>query len=669
MSQSEYRPDVDGLRAIAVLAVVAFHAAPGLVPGGFAGVDVFFVISGFLISGIVLSGLSRERFSFVDFYARRVNRIFPALIVMLATVWAFGWLVLLPEEYQLLGRHVASGAAFAENLILYRDVNWYFGATMTPLIHLWSLGVEEQFYLFWPLFLVAIRKCGRGLFIFFAIAAMVSFAVNAAAIFTDPTAAFYLPASRLWELSVGGALAYAQRFGFAELNPVGPARATRSFSWLRLPAQARGLIGASVLIGSFVGLNGTFAFPGWWALVPCGGALLVVSAGPQSWINRHVLAARPIVFIGLISYPLYLWHWPLLSLTHIVVPRQFTPAMAMIAVAAAFILAFLTYRYIECPVRSCSNRALLATGLCSAMIACGGVGYLTFVRFIPARSTPPIVERFARAATEDWLPDTHDTRWTLFVNGFLTVGNGSRRVLYIGDSNMQQYYPRIAKIMADHPLNSHSAVFAVRAACAPAAIEMSETFLTVACKAFLEDAIRYAKDSSVDTIVIGACWSGYFVSAERLGDAGPIRPGVDRALDGLKQLIKELVKEGKRVYIVLQMPIGASFDPIQMVRRTILPPGFTVDIGTPSYAEVFRAVGPIASKLVQVARDGGANVIDPMKSLCDEVTCPAVSSSGEPMYHDDHHLRPSYVRENLHFLDGTVLDGNASGSGDMAPGK
>ena len=147
MPHLEYRPDVDGLRAIAVLAVIVFHAFPNLLPGGFVGVDVFFVISGFLISGIIVRALGQGRFSLLQFYGRRIKRIFPALIVTLTGVWVLGRAVLLPDEFQKLGKHIASGAGFIFNLTLYSDTKAYFGAITSPLIHLWSLGVEEQYYL------------------------------------------------------------------------------------------------------------------------------------------------------------------------------------------------------------------------------------------------------------------------------------------------------------------------------------------------------------------------------------------------------------------------------------------------------------------------------------------------------------------------------------------
>jgi len=156
LNAPRYRPDVDGLRAIAVLAVVGYHAFPDLVPGGFVGVDVFFVVSGYLITGLILGSLERGRFSFAEFYARRVKRIFPALIAVLLSCGALGWFVLLPDEYRQLGKHVAAGAGFVSNFMLWREADYFdVLSDLKPLLHLWSLGIEEQFYIVWPILLYA----------------------------------------------------------------------------------------------------------------------------------------------------------------------------------------------------------------------------------------------------------------------------------------------------------------------------------------------------------------------------------------------------------------------------------------------------------------------------------------------------------------------------------
>ncbi|MGH8080092.1 MAG: acyltransferase family protein, partial [Lysobacter sp.] len=205
----DYRPDVDGLRAVAVLPVVIFHAFPELIPGGFVGVDIFFVISGFLITGILLRALNKQQFSLLGFYGRRIKRIFPALIAMMVTVFLLGRLVLLPDEFEQLGKHIAAGAAFVLNLSLFIDTNLYFGAIEAPLVHLWSLGVEEQFYLVWPLLLWATWRLGRWQVALLGAITVVSFYMNVASVHEDPLQAFYLPSSRLWELSLGGLLAFA----------------------------------------------------------------------------------------------------------------------------------------------------------------------------------------------------------------------------------------------------------------------------------------------------------------------------------------------------------------------------------------------------------------------------------------------------------------------------
>lgn len=667
---ASYRPDVDGLRALAILGVVGFHAAPALVPGGFAGVDVFFVISGFLISGNILRGLTQGSFSFAQFYARRVKRIFPALMVTLAAVWSLGWLILLPDEFQLLGKHIAGGAGFSLNLLLYQDFNWYFMQMTTPLIHLWSLGVEEQFYLLWPLFLVASWKWGRRPLSFMLPIAGVSFVLNVAAIASDPMASFYLPSSRLWELSIGGALAYVQLDRCEQPQRGGPGLVFESAH--RRSQHVLGLIGAALLFASFARLDAGMAFPGWWALAPASGALLLIGAGPQSWVNRYVLARSVLVFVGLISYPLYLWHWPLLELALLVQwPAFLTPAMtATVAVGAAVILAFLTYQYVERPIRFSANKTRPAIVLCAVMTLCGSIGYVTFSGLIPPYSHSQGVDRFVRAATEDyWPPGHHNVRQAWVKVGFFRLGSGRRHVLFIGDSNLQQYYPRIARILADHPLNTHSAVFATRGMCALGAVEIVGQF-RAACKEHLQDTVRYANDPDVDTIVVGGTWYLYFVDFrdDHFGEAGPLKPGTDRALDNLGRVVADWVSKGKRVYLVLNMPVGISLDPREMIRRTLLPPAFRVDIHSPARSAIDAALGPIDARLERIARQTGATVIDPVPSLCNATSCPAVAPDGEPMYHDANHLRPSYVRENVRFLDETILDAGAYVAVDP-PGK
>ena len=209
-----YRRDIDGLRAIAILSVLVFHAWPALLPGGFVGVDIFFVISGYLISGILIKDLSNHRYSILEFYRRRVRRIFPALFLVLFAVLVVGWLSLLQGEFSALGKHIAGGASFIANLVLWKDAGYFDpDARLKPLLHLWSLGIEEQFYLFWPLMLAFCSRRRIGFALPILLIAAVSFALNLAKVSSAPVTTFYVPVTRLWELLIGAWLANLQSSG------------------------------------------------------------------------------------------------------------------------------------------------------------------------------------------------------------------------------------------------------------------------------------------------------------------------------------------------------------------------------------------------------------------------------------------------------------------------
>src|SRR5262249_11722104 len=204
-----YRPDIDGLRAVAVLSVVGFHAVPSAVPGGFTGVDIFFVISGFLISSIIFGGLQNNAFDFLMFYVRRMKRIFPALIVVLLASFTLGWFYLFTDEYKQLGKHIAGGAGFISNFMLLNEAGYFDQAAETkPLLHLWSLGIEEQFYLAWPILLWTVWRLRLNVLAFIIAVALISFAFNIAASASEPAAAFYSPHTRFWELLAGSLLAW-----------------------------------------------------------------------------------------------------------------------------------------------------------------------------------------------------------------------------------------------------------------------------------------------------------------------------------------------------------------------------------------------------------------------------------------------------------------------------
>ena len=395
-----YRPDVDGLRAVAVISVVAYHGFPTLLPGGFVGVDIFFVISGFLITGIILDDLVRGTFTFADFYSRRVRRIFPALIVVLFASFVAGLIFLLPDEFAQLGRHIASGALFVSNVTLYREVGYFdTSAELKPLLHLWSLAVEEQYYAVWPVLLVLLRgRLSRGWLLVVAIG-LTSFALNVAYVQKQPSAVFYLPLTRFWELMIGGALAYG-------LRRTGPSVLRRSAFIARYEQGLRNAVsaaGAAMLVIAFVVIDVGKGFPGMLALLPTVGAALIVLAGPTAWVNRF-LSLGVMVWIGVISYPLYLWHWPMLAFGRILTVRLL-PTTTLALIALSVVLAWLTYRFVEVRFRfqrKAEGRTRAVRTAVVAMVLMGSSGILSSKTLIvPTSAMSPLAQE-TELAVSDW---------------------------------------------------------------------------------------------------------------------------------------------------------------------------------------------------------------------------------------------------------------------------
>lgn len=358
---SRYRADIDGLRAIAVTLVIVFHAFPDLVPGGFTGVDIFFVISGYLITSILFRD-SQLSLSPVAFYVRRANRIFPALITVLIASLIAGWFLLFPDEYRFLGKHVRSAASFIVNFVYFGESGYFdVRSDEKPLLHLWSLAVEEQFYLIWPLFFWCVVRTKSSSVKATSTFALASFVANLSIAWHNPSADFFLPIFRFWELAVGSAAALHQ-----------PHKVQTA---IRLSlARFRPLAGLA-----FIFVGATFAssvgpYPGLWALMPVTGALLIVLGTPQATLFSRLLSSPPMVGLGLISYPLYLWHWPLLSFGRIVSGNTLTSQGALGLLVLAICLSVLTYLTIERPFRLERGRPAYAIALAIVLVIVAGCG-------------------------------------------------------------------------------------------------------------------------------------------------------------------------------------------------------------------------------------------------------------------------------------------------------
>jgi peptidoglycan/LPS O-acetylase OafA/YrhL len=389
MSALAYRRDIDGLRAVAVLSVVIYHAFPALIPGGFIGVDIFFVISGYLISTLIFKGFEAQNFSYLDFYTRRIRRIFPTLVLVLLFCLIFGWVYFVSEEFLTLCSHIFYGSLFSSNYILYKSIGYFDNlAELKPLLHLWSLAIEEQFYIIWPLAMGLLWRLKRFKLSFIVITALISFVLNVYFVRQSPSLAFYTPFTRFWELQIGCALAYATLYHPAPLRKVS--------------ADIQAVLGFLLIIAALIFVNKTRYFPGFWALLPTFGAALLINAGLEAKLNRLILANRSMVFVGLISYPLYLWHWPLLSFNYTLERGAPLVLSRLFILAVSFLFAYLSYRYVEKFLRFGGHKWVKTIGLSSLMLVIAVTGWYGVRKIgFPQRFEKPLTQGMSKRLYSD----------------------------------------------------------------------------------------------------------------------------------------------------------------------------------------------------------------------------------------------------------------------------
>ena len=449
-----YRPDIDGLRALAILSVVSYHAFPRYAPGGFIGVDIFFVISGYLISIILFRSLANNDFVFLEFYAHRIKRLFPALLLVTASCYIFGWFSLLPDEFKQLGKHMAAGVGFVQNIVLWQESGYFDVASeVKPLMHLWSLAVEEQFYLVYPVLIYWVWKAKFNLLTSILILSLVSFALSSKGVHEDSVKAFFAPHTRFWELMVGALLAYLHSFavwkpaythwihcGIFNRVVFREVPATEDRQALFSSILSTG--GLLLIIYSIATYKSGMPYPGAKALVPVVGATLLIIAGPQAWVNRHFLSNKVAVWIGLISYPLYLWHWPLLSFARIMEAETPSRGIRIMAVIASFCLAAITYYLVEKPVRNGQTSRLKMAILCALAILIAYAGYNTYSR---DGLSFRMREHLHKISMFQPIPEKNETCLNQYGDrynqyGCLLAKAGKPTVLLLGDSHAHALY-------------------------------------------------------------------------------------------------------------------------------------------------------------------------------------------------------------------------------------
>jgi peptidoglycan/LPS O-acetylase OafA/YrhL len=654
-----YRTDIDGLRAFAVLSVVMFHAFPSLLHGGFVGVDVFFIISGFLISTIIFQNLDRGSFSFTDFYKRRVKRIFPALLLVLVSCFVYGWITLLPADYKQLGKHIAAGVGFVSNFAFWRETGGYFdnSAHSKVLLHLWSLAIEEQYYIFWPLIAWLLWKTRLNFLWLCAALAAVSFATNLSTVKTDAVAAFYSPAARFWELLIGSMLAYVKLRPVRWRNLLLKPRLLPVNAVVTLLASARqwqSSIGVLLLLAAVLMINTQRHFPGWWALLPTLGAVGVLSAGPQTWFNRHVLSNRVMVWFGLISYPLYLWHWPLLVFARAEYAGEKPAVVVRVgAIVLAIALAWLTYRFVERPIRF--GKSKLASGrglpwlLCGLLFVCGLAGYHTYKHDGYEFRFPPAVRALLRSngsieeLTQGWRSKECILEYGHHASEFspTCVDQNKRPLLFLwGDSHASALYPGF-KALQDSGVYTFGVAQRGGAMCPPIlGIEPRPL-----CQELNDDSFKLLKALNPEIVVLYAWWHHPQYDLNKL----------DATVQALKDAgVPKIIILGSTPYWKGKLPynlmkIWKKGSPTQK------PPLYTKQ-------GLDESIISSTARMRETAKRLGVDFISGYETLCNEQGCPTRDSEdGEQVTSYDYgHLSVSAAEKYIRLIAPAIFGAKPS---------
>ena len=642
MTHLKYRPDIDGLRAVAVLGVIIYHAFPHSLPGGFIGVDIFFVISGYLISGILYKGHNGGNFSFREFYARRIRRLFPALITLLAICLGYGWFILLPNEYRQLGKHVAAGTLFIQNIVFWQESGYFdTAANLKPLLHLWSLAVEEQFYIFFPPILLLVWRKKWPMAIILALLLATSMAANLVMSAQNRASDFFLTPYRAWEF-LGGALLAWWHYDLGHEEDV------------PLYREGLSIVGIALLGFGMAFLKKDQPYPGWRALLPVCGTLLIMEGGRLSWINRRLLSNPAVVWIGLISYPLYLFHWPALSFVHIVKGEKVAAGYLWGALAAALVLTIITYYFIEKPVRYSRSKWTIPV-LVTAFLLIGAMGFCFEKGFLKFRATSKMI-LIDQAIAEKERPwgEGFETVWSRGQTYIVKTGGERNLTLFFGDSNVQQYGPRVIEILKGNPHSSRGAIFLTCGGIPP--IPSLTNGERNDCAEFISK-LKSVLDTypRIDRVVIGALWNGYFVNDSKFFCKGVSlgeKKGQEAAVKALSSMIRNLVSSGKKVTLLLIPPNGLELDPRLSYGRDFV--GGSVLLSKDlTFQEFQKRHQKLTAELKKVAALSGAEVIDPATFLSSGDLCIRENENG-PIRYDGCHLRPSYVREHVKYLDSSV---------------
>jgi peptidoglycan/LPS O-acetylase OafA/YrhL len=663
ISDRSYRPDIDGIRAIAILSVLCYHGGVPGVTGGFTGVDIFFVISGYLIGGHIFSEVRAGRFSFMRFYQRRAKRILPAFYGVLIFTIVAALLLLSPVEANEFGRSAFGATLSASNIVFWRFASYFTPASdLNPLLMTWSLGVEEQFYAVIPLLMVLLAYIRRSLVLpAIVIVCTLSFLLAWAQLAAHPTMVFYLLPTRAWELGAGVILAVL------ELSRKRPAFSATF-------AQLVSFAGLVMMVVPMFLLTVKSQFPGVAALPSVLGTSLVM-AMPGSWFNRRLLSLPPLVFVGRISYSLYLWHWPLLAYLRVISGDKLPQSAAYIAIAASFVFAVLSYYLIEQPFRNSTLRPaplLIRYAIFSVFIlaACGAIWAS---KGIPQRF--PQLDKIDRAATFQLRGNPCLAEHGTLPPMALCDSTADRRpaIAIWGDSHSAALAPGLREIANSQ---NYSFIQLGHSDCMPligtAIFQPNLPMEAGECIKFNEWAVHeFETDPRVKIVVLAGQWAHMFETGSR--DSWPIAdtahehevlsPDAVSALfnKSLAASIQGLQQAGKQVVVMEDVPTF-DFDPIMKVRTQQIPVRHSLaqwmgfqSASDPGYGPMANVSSDAeANSHLKAAMEGlkGVQLVDLKPELCRDSNSCVYRDESHVFYADHHHIDVEgarYALRNFHF--------------------
>lgn len=628
----KYRADIDGLRALAVLFVVLFHFGLGF-PGGFVGVDVFFAISGYLIGGHIYQNKLGGDFSWGQFYVRRIKRILPALISVVVTVWLVMFFIAAPEDFRTLGRDAAAALLSVSNVTLWNSLNYFSpSAEHNPLLMTWSLGVEEQFYFLAPLLLLALTRFERKhRFWLMAAVILLCFAIAAIGTIRVPHSAWFLTPFRAWELFSGVVLGMAHT------------HYPTTFS-----ARADNLKSATGVV--LITLCALFydahtSFPGAGALPVILGTLLILDA-QTAVLNRYFLSWKPLRFIGLISYSLYLWHWPVISLYHYVFEAEPGMRIRVLLTVISMVLAVISYYAVEKPFRAAQipqQRVFLRYGTVISLIT------LVFIitwqqKGFPSRWPADFVRMQAETEEAEDICMTSYGDTLLTGNILCNGGDATNKIALTGDSHAGALAAAFRKLATENHLTP---VIFAKSSCAPLTGVYRHSSgwprHDAQCRGFREDVDNYLiRDKQISTVIIAGFWQAGLMEGKApwLSENTPSLPPDQALQQGLKETIIRLQQAGKRVIVLGDIPV-MSFTPLKRAMSCFSRVFAYANPQVPGMCELagYDGIEPdsASSLLNRVTLQQNAVFASLQDALCDSVSC-RFAESAHIYYKDPQHL-------------------------------